>query len=106
MRYFGVATSPIRIAGTEVNVQHKALEIYLSGCKGPHCQGCHNPELWDFTVGDLITENTTQSLLDKIEEMKAARLVNYIWVLGGEPLDQDLDALEAFLDQIRRAKPM
>ena len=92
----------MRIAGTEVNLQHKALEIYLSGCKGPHCPGCHNPELWDFDVGDQITESVMQQLFGKIDNMQKAKLLNYIWVLGGEPLDQDLYELEEFLDQLRR----
>lgn len=41
----------MRVAGTEFNLAHRALEIYLSGCKAPHCEGCHNKELWEFNQG-------------------------------------------------------
>ena len=92
----------MRLAGTEVNLQHKALEVYLSGCKGPHCPGCHNPELWDFAVGDEVTKSVMQNLFCKIDNMQKAELLEYVWVLGGEPLDQDLYELEEFLDQLRR----
>ncbi len=41
----------VYVAGTEVNLQHKALEIYVSGCLNHDCKGCHNPELWYWNVG-------------------------------------------------------
>ena len=91
----------MHIAGTEVNLQHKALEVYLSGCKGPHCPGCQNPEIWDFGVGDEITESVMQNLLNKIDTMQKADLLDYVWVLGGEPLDQDVYALEDLLSQLK-----
>ena len=80
----------MRIAGTELNLRHKALEIYLSGCKSHSCKGCHNPELWDFTVGDNVDLDYLES---KLTAMQSARLVNSVWILGGEPLDQDMNEL-------------
>jgi len=80
----------MRIAGTELNLKHKALEIYLSGCKSHSCVGCHNPELWDFAVGDNVDIDYLES---KLAAIQSARLVNSVWILGGEPLDQDMDEL-------------
>ena len=31
-----------------------SLDIYISGCASPHCDGCHNPMLWDFEKGQLL----------------------------------------------------
>jgi organic radical activating enzyme len=95
----------MRIAGTEINLRHRALEIYLSGCRGPHCPGCHNAELWDFAVGDIFNQAACQKLLDKLVTLRNARMVDYVWVLGGEPLDQDQDSLARLLAQLHdRAK--
>lgn len=85
------------IAGTEINLKHKALEIYLSGCKYHHCEGCHNPELWNFEVGDFCDDAALQRLTNKLQELLQAKLVSSVWILGGEPLDQHPDELFALL---------
>lgn len=88
----------MKIAGTEVNLKHRALEVYLSGCRPPHCPGCHNPELWDFSVGeDFDPFKLEQSLYKKFIDLKKNGLVDILWLLGGEPLDQDLNQLEKML---------
>ena len=88
----------MRIAGTEVNLKHRALEVYLSGCHPPHCPGCHNPELWDFSIGDEFDSyKLEQPLYQKICELKKNDLIDIDWILGGEPLDQDLRKLEKML---------
>jgi len=76
------------IAGTEYSLKHRAFEIYVAGCNEPHCPGCHNPELWDFKVGDKFIAKTIDQLIDKIQN--ADNMVENIWILGGEPLDQPL----------------
>lgn len=65
----------------------KRIEIYLSGCKAPHCEGCHNPESWDFDSGKNISDNLIQQFY------KYKDLYENIWILGGEPLDQAKDDL-------------
>lgn len=82
----------MRIAGTHYNLNHKALEIFISGCKEPHCKGCHNQELWDFEIG----RNST-SWIRKEDQKIQNSMVQKIWILGGEPLDQDIDELRNFL---------
>ena len=88
----------MNIAGTEYNLNHKALEIYLSGCKSPHCPNCHNEALWDFNVGKVLDDNETDKLLTKTMNP----MVEKVWIMGGEPLDQDLDELEWLLIYIWR----
>ena len=92
----------MRIAGTEINLAFKALEVYVSGCMEPHCRGCHNADLWDFGIGDLW-ESQTKSLKEKALELKQAGLADYAWILGGEPLDQDLDSLERLVRTMKDA---
>lgn len=89
----------MRIAGTEFNLKYNALEIYISGCKEHPCEGCHNPELWDFNVGEELDE----SVLDKIKSLvkDCGGLIKRIWVLGGEPLDNDISELYKFLSFLR-----
>lgn len=87
----------MNIAGLEYNLNYKALEIYISGCKPPHCEGCHNKELWDFKEGLPYIEYV-DIILKKID----TGMIKNIWLLGGEPLDQDVDELLDFVLKINR----
>ena len=80
----------MKIAGTEVSLLHKAFEIYLSGCKYSPCHGCHNPELWSFDFGVDVDVEKIAELISKINELKEEKLIEYVWILGGEPLDNNL----------------
>jgi organic radical activating enzyme len=85
----------MNIAATQFNFEYGALEIYISGCNGnPKCTDCHNPELWDFKMGSpwYTWANT---IFRKIEEFES--LVKNIWILGGEPLDNNQSILTEFL---------
>lgn len=84
----------MNIAATQYFAEHRALEIYLSGCDAS-CRGCHNPELWDFCVGDNW-RNKIDDILDKVRLFDT--LIDNIWVLGGEPLLQDHNELCAMLE--------
>lgn len=84
----------MKIAATQYNLEHKALEIYLSGCKVPHCPGCHNPELWDFSRGTTLA-NSLPDILAKIERDRT--MIDKVWILGGEPIDQDEEQLTALM---------
>lgn len=86
----------MNIAGIEYNLNYKALEIYISGCNSPHCDNCHNKELWNYTEGKYYLEYIP-SILSKIN----TGMINHIWLLGGEPLDQDENKL---LDLILKIK--
>ena len=42
-----------------------SVTFYTQGC--PHrCEGCHNPETWDFNGGKEFTPNTMKEILDAI----------------------------------------
>lgn len=83
----------MNIAGIEYNLNHRALEIYIAGCNGPYCAGCHNQELWDFNVGySLYDWEFTLHMADTKQ-----RMFDSVWILGGEPQDQDIDDLNFLL---------
>lgn len=85
------------IAGTEYNILRKCLEIYITGCKPPHCPGCHNESLWDF-----VNENNMDYYKQIIRNKIQTNMVDEVWILGGEPLDQDLFELEDLIRFIKQ----
>ena len=84
------------IAGMNYCLTRGCLEIYIAGCSPPHCIGCHNPELQSF-----VLDNNVNSYKEKIKKKILTGMVTEVWLLGGEPLDQDLKELENFVRSIR-----
>lgn len=89
----------MKIASTEYSLQQKTLEIYISGCKPPHCKGCHNSEIWSFDIGSEYNLDYFNTIEDKVEKFDL--LIDNIWILGGEPLDQNLDKVEDLLVNLK-----
>lgn len=85
----------MNIAGLQYSLKHRCEEIYLSGCYGT-CEGCHNSELKDFNEGKDWKE-----FRKEISYKKSSGMVKRIWILGGDPLDQDPDELEELLKFLR-----
>ena len=88
----------MNIAGTDYCSQYKAYEVYVAGCT-IKCPACHNPELQDFNIGtpykDWITDKLpTLRTLDK-------SLVDKIFIVGGEPLDQPPEELDHLIDVLK-----
>ena len=82
----------MNIIATQFTLNNKAYEIYLSGCSAhPHCEGCHNPESWDFSLGEIYDAYYSQKIIHAIKDFDS--LIDNIWILGGEPLDQNVDDL-------------
>ena len=55
--------------------------IYVAGCENK-CDGCFNPESWDYSAGQELT----MELLDGfLEDVNASQLVERISFLGGDP---------------------
>ena len=38
------------------------VTLFVSGCRN-HCEGCFQPETWDFQYGKLFTQETEDELL-------------------------------------------
>lgn len=76
MHYAGIIKNDFSAApGTSVT-------FFTQGC--PHrCEGCHNPETWDFEGGEEVTHDT---ILEVIEAITANGLHRNLCIMGGEPL--------------------
>ena len=76
MRYAGIIKNDFSAApGTSVT-------FFTQGC--PHrCEGCHNPETWNFEGGEEVTHDT---ILEVIEASTANGLHRNLCIMGGEPL--------------------
>ena len=58
------------------------VSLFVSGCTH-HCEGCFNPETWDFNYGQDFTDATADEIIEALKP-------NYIRgfsVLGGEPFE-------------------
>lgn len=88
----------MHIVGTEYSLKNKCLEIYLAGCKAPHCRGCHNVELQSFDVGTPWREYV-KGLDEKIGS--ADRMIETLIIAGGDPLHQAHGEVITFLKHLR-----
>lgn len=88
----------MNIVGTDYDLNNRALWIFLSGCKEPHCPGCHNPELWEFNQGRRLDKIYEQEIINKINDND---LIERVFIAGGEPLHQNYNELEDFLHTLK-----
>ena len=58
--------------------------LFVSGCRH-HCEGCFNPETWDFNHGNPFTENTVKEIIEACDNRHCAGLT----LLGGEPFEPE-----------------
>jgi anaerobic ribonucleoside-triphosphate reductase activating protein len=88
----------MNIVSTQYTLSTKSLEIYLAGCSGqPKCKNCHNPELWDFNIG----EDWKSRFLDIINKCNNfIDVLDNIMIFGGEPLDNDKYEVIDFLEEL------
>ena len=75
--------------------------LFVQGCSH-HCDGCFNPDTWDFN-GGMIWNRRTE--LQFIEVCKDEHVKN-ICILGGEPLDQGKDMLRLIKNLKEVKKPI
>lgn len=95
MRYAGIDTCDV------VNGEGVGICLYTQGCPH-HCEGCFNPETWNYNSGKLFTENEKNEILEAIDKSYISRFS----LLGGEPLiKENIDALIKLIDEIKDIKP-
>lgn len=58
------------------------VSVFLQGCER-HCEGCFNPETWDFEGGQEFTQDTLKHI---INALTANGIKRHLSILGGEPL--------------------
>ncbi len=79
------------VAGTSVDGPGLRTSVYFAGC-GHHCDGCHNPQSWDFEGGSLMS-------VDEIMKIIVENDFN-VTFSGGDPVYQ-LDELIELAARIR-----
>lgn len=58
--------------------------LWVSGCRN-RCEGCFNPETWDFKYGEEFTGKTMMELMNLIGNPHVTGLS----ILGGEPFEPE-----------------
>lgn len=91
----------MKIVSTQFTLSNNSLEVYFSGCYG-NCKNCHNSEIKSFDIGDDY-KNVYPKLSAKIKNYDD--IIKQLWILGGDPLDQDKDKFKSFLEQLKKDFP-
>ena len=77
------------------------VTLFVSGCTN-HCEGCFQPETWDFCYGKPFTAETENEIL----AMLAPPYISGLTLLGGEPFEpENQRALLPFVERVRRTYP-
>ena len=84
------------------NGQGVCVSYFTQGCPH-HCQGCFNPETWNFDGGKSTPRDIKNQI---IKAISANGIIRNFSVLGGEPLcDENLDQVDKIITDIRFAFP-
>lgn len=96
MRYAGLETNDM------INGEGVCVSFWAQGC--PHkCQGCHNPEAWDYNGGMPLPNDIRGQI---IKAISANGLTRNFSVLGGEPLcDDNITTVANIITSVRIAYP-
>ena len=97
MKYAGIIENDV------VNGEGVCLSYWTQGC--PHkCDGCHNPETWNFNGGK---EDSKEKILNKILTLLNKNNIHRnLSILGGEPLcDENIDFTMEILKQVKQRYP-
>lgn len=75
--------------------------LFVSGCPF-HCEGCFNPETWDYGYGKEFTQKTLISLIEATDKPYISR----ISILGGEPLAPvNLETVSLIIKSLKKRFP-
>ena len=76
----------MRIAGINKNdfaaAPGVSVTVYVQGCPH-HCEGCHNPETWNFEDGQIYTPELSNEIITALND---SRIFRSLCIQGGEPL--------------------
>lgn len=77
------------------------VTLFVSGCTN-RCEGCFQPETWDFNFGKPFTREVE----DKLIEMLAPSYIRGLTLLGGEPFEpSNQRALLPFVERVKQTYP-
>lgn len=71
--------------------------LFVSGCRN-RCEGCFQPETWDFSHGEPFTREVEDGLIESL----SPGYIQGITLLGGDPFEpENQKALLPFLRRVR-----
>ena len=77
------------------------VTLFVSGCTNC-CEGCFQPQTWDFEYGTPFTEKTEEKILKMLEP----DYINGLTLLGGEPFEPcNQRALLPFVKKVKARFP-
>lgn len=77
------------------------VSLFVSGCRH-HCEGCFNPETWNFNYGQPFTEAVELEILEAL----SPSYIQGFTLLGGEPFEpENQRVLVSLLHKIRTTLP-
>ena len=95
MNYCGIKKTDI------ANGPGVRVSLFVSGCRN-HCQGCFQPETWDFGYGEPFTAETENELMSALRPS----WVQGLSILGGDPMEpENQTALLPFLRRVKAELP-
>lgn len=75
--------------------------IFCSGCTH-HCQGCFQPQTWDFNYGEKFTKEVEDELIEATKPY----YISGITLLGGEPFEpENRESFVLFLERVKKELP-
>ena len=94
--YYGMIKKTDIANGSGVRVT-----LFVSGCRH-HCEGCFNPETWNFKYGQEFTKETEEELLLAL----SGEYIKGLTLLGGEPMEpENQRVLVPFLKRVKEEYP-
>ena len=77
------------------------VTLFVSGCTN-RCEGCFQPQTWDFRFGREFTEETENQIM----EMLGPSYINGLTILGGEPFEpENQRTLLPFIRKVKEKYP-
>lgn len=77
------------------------VTLFVSGCTH-HCEGCFQPETWNFDYGEPFTEAVENEIIEALKP----DYIDGLTLLGGEPFEpENQKALLPFLKNLKKIYP-
>lgn len=83
------------------NGKSVGMSLFIQGCPF-HCQGCFNPETWNFNSG----KEWTKEVEDKFVKLAGRDYIKRISFLGGSPLcDENIKDVSLLIQRLKLEYP-
>ncbi|MCQ2537061.1 MAG: anaerobic ribonucleoside-triphosphate reductase activating protein [Lachnospiraceae bacterium] len=75
--------------------------LFVSGCRN-HCEGCFQPETWNFNNGKEFTKETEKEIIESL----SPDYIQGLTLLGGDPFEEEnQEGLVTFIETVKDTYP-